>query len=175
MYKILFFSYCMAIAIGATSQSRQQVDSLLKAIDKETADTSRLKLYHKIGNYYMDNNPGKAVEYFEKAQEIAKTLNRPLTVANDFYDIAFCYRLKSDYKNSLDNYQQAAKIYEQLKDSHRLSNALMSIGVVYSETKDYKKSDDYYNQAEILITGLKDSLQLMAIFNSRGIINDQQK
>ncbi len=165
----------MAMAISATSQSRQQVDSLLTAIDKETADTSRLKLYHKIGNYYMDNNPGKAVEYFEKAQEIAKTLNRPLTVANDFYDIAFCYRLKSDYKKSLANYQQSAKIYEQLKDSHRLTNALMSIGVVYSETKDYKKSDDYYNQAEVLITTLKDSLQLMSLFNSRGTINDAQK
>ena len=175
MYKLLFLSCCIAIAIGATSQSRQQVDSLLKAIDKETADTTRLKLYHKIGNYYMDNNPGKAVDYFEKAQEIAKTLNRPLTVANDFYDIAFCYRLKSDYKKSLINYQQAANIYEQLKDTKRLSNALISIGIVYSETKDFKKSDDYFNQAEVLITGLKDSMQLMAIFNSRGTINDAQK
>lgn len=175
MYKLLFFCCFMAIAIGATSQSLQQVDSLLKAIDKETADTSRLKLYHKIGNYYMDNNPGKAVEYFEKAQEIAKTLNQPLTVANDFYDIAFCYRLKSDYKKSLVNYQQSANIYEQLKDNKRLSKAFTSIGIVYSETKDFKKSDVYFNQAEVLIAGLKDSLQLMAIFNSRGIINDAQK
>jgi signal transduction histidine kinase len=64
--------------MSTSGQSRRQVDSLLKAIDKDNTDSIQLKLYNRIGDYYMDNNAGKAIEYFEKAQELARKLNRPL-------------------------------------------------------------------------------------------------
>jgi signal transduction histidine kinase/Tfp pilus assembly protein PilF len=156
-------------------QSPQQVDSLLKAIDRENVDSNKLLLYNKIGNYYMYNNVGKAIEYFEKALDIEKGLNHPLSVANNYYSIGYCYLVKADFKKSLNHYLQSVRIYEQLKDSFRLSNALMSIGNVYSELKDYKKTDDYFDQAEVLIKGMKDSIQLMSLLNVRGTIFDELK
>jgi hypothetical protein len=74
------FCFCISISLTVVGQSPRQVDSLLKPIDRENVDSNKLKLYHRIGNYYMDNNAGKAIEYFEKAQEIEKELNRPVTV-----------------------------------------------------------------------------------------------
>jgi signal transduction histidine kinase len=153
----------------------KQVDSLLRVLETETADSNKVRLYNRIGNYYMYNNPGKAIQYFENALSIAKVINRPLAIANNHYSIGFCYLSKGDYDESLKNYLESVKVYESLKDSFRLSNALMSIANVYSSNKDFKNTNDYHNRALQIIESLKDSLQLFSILDSKGTVLDQQK
>ena len=163
--------FCTATVIGQA----KEVDSLFRVLEKETADTNKLRLYNRIGNSYMYNNPGKAIQYFENALSIAKKINRSLAIANNHYSIGFCYLSKGDYDESLKNYLESVKIYESLKDSFRLSNALMSIANVYSSNKDFKSTNDYHNQALHIIELLKDSLQLFSILDSKGTVLDQQK
>ena len=163
--------FCTATVIGQA----KEVDSLFRVLEKETADSNKLRLYNRIGNSYMYNNPGKAIQYFENALSIAKKINRPLAIANNHYSIGFCYLSKGDYDESLKNYLESVKIYESLKDSFRLSNALMSIANVYSSNKDFKSTNDYHNQALHIIELLKDSLQLFSILDSKGTVLDQQK
>lgn len=171
----LVLSFLLIVSSAATfAQNNQLADSLLNALDKETADSNRMKIYRRIGNYYTDNNAGKAISYLEKSQEIAKKLNRPLLVANDYYSIAFCYLVKSDFNKSLDNYLQSVRIYEQLKDSFRLSNAYMSIANVYSANKNFKKTNEYSALALKLIEAQNDSIQLASIYMQRGTSFDQQ-
>jgi tetratricopeptide (TPR) repeat protein len=109
----------------------------------------------------MDNNAGKAIEYLEKAKEIATALKLKLKEANNFYSLGFCYKMKADYEKSLYNYQQSTFIYDQLKDSFRMSNALMSIGNVYFDNKDTEKTDFYYDKAGELIIALKYTINLV--------------
>lgn len=173
MYKFLPVALLILCSFSTQAQSNQLVDSLLKALDNASADTSRMKLYRRIGNYYTDNNAGKAIGYLEQSMAIAKKLNLALPVANDHYNIAFCYLLKSDFKQSLYHYFQSVRIYEQLKDSFRLGNAFMSIGNLYSQNKDFKKTLSYYDKAQQLIEAQKDSAQLISLLAQRGILYDQ--
>lgn len=173
MQKPFFFLLLFFSSFISPAQTSLQVDSLLKAVDSQPQDSARMKMFNRIGNYYMDNNAGKAIEYFTKALEIAKKLDRTLPIANNYYNIGFCYLLKGDFSKSLDNYLQSVRLYEQLKDSFRLSNGLLSVGNVYMQTKDAKKTFEYYDKAHQLVAAMKDSGQLSAVLNSKGTLHDQ--
>ncbi len=171
-----FFLWMMAISPFLSSgQNHIVVDSLLKVADIEKSDSFRMIIFQKLGNYYLDNNAPKAIEFFEKVNGIAKELKLPLSVANSYYDLGFTYLVMTDYSKSLYNYQLSSTIYEELKDSFRLSNAYMSIGNLYFQNNDYGRVNEYYNKAELLVTKMKDSLQLGSIWDSRGINYDQAK
>ncbi len=175
MLKLIFLSFCVCYSFTLAAQNSKQADSLLKALDNAKTDSSRMKLYSRIGNYYMDNNAGKAIGYLQNARQLAQKLQLPLQVANYNYSIGYCYLMKGDFDKSLQNYQESVRGYEKLKDSFRLGNAYMSIGNVYFQNKDFDRTNQYYNLAQQLITAQKDSMQLINIFAERGMLYDQQK
>jgi signal transduction histidine kinase len=157
----------------SNAQSGKELDSLLKVLDTQKEDSNQQRTLTRIGSYYIDNNPAKALEYFERAAELAKKFNLNLRLANNYYDIGFCHLLKGDFDKSLNNYQQSARIYETLKDNRRLVNAYMSIGNVFFQNKDFNKAGDYYTRAELIIKQSKDSNQLSTLYSERGLIYDQ--
>jgi signal transduction histidine kinase len=171
--RILLF--LLLLGISAAGQNTREVDSLLQLVDTEIADSAKLRAYRRIGNFYMETNPGKAISYFEKVKPLAQKTNNILALANSYYDIGYCNRLKGDFDQSLENYQQSMRLYETLKDNRRLSNALMSVAAVYFQNKDFKKTSEYHNEAEQLITKMKDSLQLNLLFSEKANLFDQQK
>lgn len=157
----------------SNAQSGKELDSLLKVLDTQKEDSNQQRTLSRIGSYYIDNNPGKALEYFERAAELAKKFNLSLRLANNYYDMGFCHLLKGDFDQSLNYYQQSEKIYETLKDNRRLVNALMSIGNVFFQNRNLIKAGDYYNKAELIIKQSKDSNQLSTLYSERGLIYDQ--
>jgi signal transduction histidine kinase len=155
------------------SQVNKELDSLLKALDTEKTDSNLLRTFNRIGSYYIDNNPTKAITYFERSAELAKKINNTLRQGNAYYDLGFCHLLKGDFDKSLNYYQQSEKIYSQLNDKRRLANAYMSIGNVFFQNKSLSKAAEYYTLAENIVLQTKDSNQLSTLYSERGIIYDQ--
>ncbi|MGF2414217.1 tetratricopeptide repeat-containing sensor histidine kinase [Ferruginibacter sp.] len=172
MKNVLLFA-ALFFYTASFAQVNKEVDSLLKVLDTEKQDSNILKTLSRIGSYYIDNNPTKALEYFERSAELAKKLDAKLRLANTYYDMGFCYLLKSDFDKSLDFYQQAVKIYENLKDNRRLTNAYMSIGNVFFQNKALGKANEYYDKAEAIVAQTKDSAQLSSLYSERGMVYDQ--
>jgi len=172
MKKLLFIVAITCCNI-CFAQVNKEVDSLLKALDTEKQDSNIQRTLSRIGNYYIDNNPAKAIEYLERSAELAKRLNFTLRQANNYYDIGFCYLLKGDFDKALNFYQQSANLYETLKDNHRLANAYMSMGNVFFQSKTLPKADEYYDKAEAIVKQTKDTVQLASLYNERGIMYDQ--
>jgi signal transduction histidine kinase len=159
-----------AVVLG---QAHKEVDSLLKVLDTEKQDSNIQVILNRLGSYYVDNNPAKAIEYLERSAVLAKQLDRKLKLGNIYYDIGFCYLLKGDFDRSLNNYQQSANIYESLKDNHRLVNAYMSMGNVFFQSKTLQKADEYYDRAETIVKQTKDTAQLSSLYAERGMMYDQ--
>jgi tetratricopeptide (TPR) repeat protein len=168
-----FVTLFFLIPFTLLAQRHAPVDSLLRIVDTEKSDSARMQIYQQLGNYYLDNNASKALEYFEKVNVIAKELKWPLKIANSYYDLGYTNLLMADYNKSLYNYQQSTILYEQIKDSFRLSNAYMSIGNVYFQNNDFPRVDEYYDKAETLVLKLKDSMQLNSLYDSRGVNYDR--
>jgi two-component system, NtrC family, sensor kinase len=160
MKKIFLLLTALFFYTALFCQAGKAVDSLLKALDAETVDSNALRTLNRIGSYYIDNNPAKAISYFERSAELAKKLNNTLRLGNAYYDLGFCYLLKSDYDKSLNYYQESEKIYTRLNDKRRLANAYMSMGNVFFQNKSFDKAREYYNNAEAIVVQTKDSGQL---------------
>ena len=169
----LTFLLVFVWSIGFT-QSKQQVDSLLKLLNTEIADTIRLKVYTKIGNYYIDNNADKAIEYFKNAIHLSEKLNLNLAIARNQDNIGYCYLLKGDFDKSLDYYFQSVRVFEKIKDSSRLAYAFMSIGDVYFKNNNFKKTDEYQDKSQQIIESLKDNSLLCNLFISKAQIYDKR-
>lgn len=174
MYRYFAFILINLCSLTSNGQTNKVTDSLLKAVDTEKDDSTRMEILSRIGKLYMYNNAGKAIDYLVQSQEIAKKLDDQLMIAINQYNLGTAYLIKSDYKKSLDNYLQAVRIYEHLKDSFRLANTYMAVGSLYNETKDLLKTNEYYDKAKQLIEAQKDSLQLTRLFMQRGSLYDQQ-
>jgi len=171
--KQLFLFAALFFCTSSFAQVNKEVDSLLKVLDTEKQDSNIQRTLGRIGSYYIDNNPAKALEYFERSAELAKKLHATLRLGNNYYDMGFCYLLKADFDKSLNYYQQAAKIYEQLKDNKRLANAYMSMGNVFFQNKTLNKANEYYDKAELIVAQTKDSTQLSSLYAERGMMYDQ--
>lgn len=166
----LFFSFPFLLF----AQNRM-LDSLLKEADKNVHDSIKIHTLNEIGFIYEENNPAKAIDYFERVNKMALALNKPLVVANSDYDLGFTYLLLGNYENSLQHYLQSARTYEKINDQKRLSNAYMSIGSLYFDNNDLKKAKDYYAQAETIIKKLNDPVRLANFYNSLGNAYDKAK
>jgi len=174
MNKTILLLLACFLSFTVIGQSKQ-VDSLLKLLDKEKADSNRLKIYRNIGNFYVDNNPGKAIEYFKNAVELSEKINNNAQLANNCYSIAFCYRNTGDYSKSVEYYLKAVRVYEADKDYRRLANAYLSLAIVYSYNKDFKNASSYHTKAKEIILIRKDSFQLCSLYTDIGTLFDQQK
>lgn len=174
MIKIILVFFVCLNSFMTMAQSKQ-VDSLLKLLDKEKADSNRLKIYRNIGNFYVDNNPGKAIEYFKNAVELSEKLKNNSQLANNCYSIAYCYRSTGDYSKAVEYYLKSVRVYDAAKDYRRLANAYISIAIVYSYSKDFINANTYQNKAKELIINTKDSFQLCSLFIDIGSLYDQRK
>ena len=171
---IKFIGLLSAMLLSATvfPQATVKVDSLLKLIDVQPQDSNSLSALQQLGSDYAYNNSIKAIEYLEKAVDLAKKLEKPLGQANAYFSLGFCYLVKGDLDKAFEFYQKSADLYEKLNDQRRLANTYMAIGTVFTRNKDFKKSTDYYDRAEALVKQTKDTIQLSAIYSEKGVRYD---
>lgn len=173
MAKLLLYIVCIITYTTVAAQSTQRVDSLLRSITTATDDSTLLNLYRQVGEYYMDNNPKKAITYFNNAIPLATSLNKSTALANSHYSLGFSYLMLGKYPESLESYLKSTRIYEANKDNRRLVNAYLSIANVYAQANNKAKRNEYYNKAEALNLLSTDSFQLSNIYSERGTMYDQ--
>ena len=171
----LIIALLFLLANKDVAAQKNDIDSLLKVVETTSADTILQKAYRKLGDLYVDNNPGKAISYYEKGYTHAKAANKKVAAANFLFSIGYAWRIRGEFDKSLDNYLQSIRIYEELKDTFRLGNALLSVGNVYQQAKNTAKMDEYYTRAQTLGEAYGDSVQISSIYTERGIQSDVLK
>jgi len=164
----------MLLSATVFSQATVKVDSLLKLIDVQPQDSNSLSALQQLGSDYAYNNSIKAIEYLEKAVDLAKKLQNPLGLANAYFSLGFCYLVKGDFDKAFEFYQKSADLYDKLNDKRRLANTYMAIGAVFSRNKDLKKSTDYFDKAEAIVKQTKDTMQLSTIYSEKGVRYDME-
>lgn len=97
--------------------------------------------YRMIGyNYSVDSNE-KALEYYFKALEIAKT-DRLKT--NLYMGLGLVYTYKGDYKSAMKYDLMALKLAEDTHDDRLAVGIAMNIGIIYYDMANYPKALEYY-------------------------------
>ncbi len=174
MKKILTLVAFTIIYTISFSQPPLNIDSLLQQFENEKVDSNKIKLLMRIGNGFMATNPSKANEYFEKAIPIATNIKDNINLGRFYILNGFCYRIKDNFDNALDNYLKAVKLYEKNNNQKKLGPAYINVADVYTDLKQYAKAFEYYNKAEVIIYNQKDSFELSHLYFAKGIVFDKQ-
>jgi tetratricopeptide (TPR) repeat protein len=127
-------------------------------------------------------NLSKALEYFTKAEVIAKK-RRDIDTLNMIYtDIGRIYTKWSNYGEALGYFQKAFNLAEESGSKKDLAKALVNTAILYAREKDYKNAIEYYKRAYKLSTDKEASfikvmtaINMSDAYNKLGNFNEARK
>nr|HQV06806.1 hypothetical protein [Chitinophagaceae bacterium] len=109
----IFLLFLLPFAALAQDEKNYE-DSLQSALERAANDTIRLELNRKLGFFYQDSNPRKALPYHESQLALAQKLNLQLWEADALEQIAYCHVSwsQTEFADAYKNYISALKIVE---------------------------------------------------------------
>lgn len=137
--------FCLAYTT-TLAQNQVRIDSLLHAL-KNKKDTIKVNVLNELSLEYHSFDPDKAIEYGEKALELAQQKKYTKGVAKSLRYIGVGYRQKMDFTHSRKYFFLALPLEEQMGNRMGIAECLNDIGEVYKYRGDYKQALDKYKKA----------------------------
>ena len=104
--------------------------------------------------YAEQGNFSEALEFHNKAIQIAETFNSPFELAQSLIALANSLEKKGDIKLSIDSYLKAKEISEGIGAKQEVKKVYEALASLYAKIEDYKFAYTY----ETLLTQIKDTL-----------------
>ncbi len=145
---ILIFLFCLPHGLFA---QKNVVDSLYQLLDKEKADTNRVKLMCDIGYELRVNDPEKALVISNEALLLAKKIKYVNGQSKSLGTIAIIFRLIGNFPLALEYNLKTLKLVEKTNNQAKLTSVLMNIALVYVNLEEYDKALTYYYKADSVI------------------------
>jgi tetratricopeptide (TPR) repeat protein len=117
-----------------------EISKLLNRLETEQDDIERIKILNSLCWEYRYSNPGKGLEYGEKALALAEDIDYIKAKSTSLNFMGLCHKGLQNYDAALDCYSQALKIAEQLNDTLQIAYSHNNIGDIYRMKSDYEKA-----------------------------------
>lgn len=136
---------CFSQTNKGDSNSNQIIDSLIKSLDLEKKDSSKLNTFNIISNKLMQiGNYDTALFYSNSAlilaNECLQTFNLKKAKAITYSTISAIYRFKSNYIVALKNDLLALTIQTQINDKKGLGATYNNIGLIKERQGNYPEA-----------------------------------
>ena len=118
-------------------------DSLINELPKTKSDTDRVTLLSYISRVLTPVNPEEALNYANKAMDLATKVNWTKGIGFAHLNKAIIYVTITDYAAALKNANKAYDIFKSLNLKPAMANALTEMGNSYSRLGDYPKAIEY--------------------------------
>lgn len=152
------------------SQTRQQLDSLERLIDKKQGK-EKVQLLNDLTFYHFQTNAKKAISFGSKSLKLAKTLNDEALLANTYNDYSMPFLTTGDFQKSVELNHKALEIRTRLKDTSGMISSYAKLGNGYFELAQYKKAQRSYNKAIHLAKIAGDENTLLQLYqNSANVL-----
>jgi class 3 adenylate cyclase len=127
--------------IGDDKNASIYFNKSLKA-SGNTANTSFA--YNGIAKLYLrKKNIAKALEYHQKAYNIAEKLSNQLNMVRSLQGIANVYISQKNFKQALSYFKQAKNIAEEMNSKPDLKDIYLDMAIAYENDGDYKNAYKY--------------------------------
>jgi len=144
-YLLLFFILFSVIVFS--QENLKSLKNLKVDLSKEVIDSSKIKLFIKIADYYKSKENDSSYIYYEKAVQLAIKSNSKIQLANAYRKSGTNYSNSNNLIKALESYQNSVSVYENLglqKETGRLYN---NIGLTYSGLRSEDKAIQFYLKA----------------------------
>lgn len=158
--RILFIILFIIFYNSLSSGRNPQADSIKRALEVMPADSNRVNALIELSSNYYRSAPGEAIEYGERARELAEQINYPAGEAYAFKSIGMGYYFQGDFVNALVSWQRSMNIFQSINDKLGVANMLNNLGAVHFNQGDDNKAIEYYLESLKVSEELKDTLRI---------------
>jgi len=157
------------------NQFKISIKYLIEAMDilDNSDDGILIEIYFGLSIVYKYlTDISKAIEYSQKATQIAKKMN-------DNFEISRAYLNTGNLLSTINKNSEAEKAYlNALKYSNNNntmeSNIFMSLGVLYKNKLEYKRAEEMYNKAEKLFMEMQFINEVFELYINYGTLYTKQ-
>ncbi|MDF2438264.1 MAG: tetratricopeptide repeat protein [Bacteroidota bacterium] len=152
-----FLVILLVLITGKNLAQRAQVDSLLKVVSEEKADTNKVNSLHELVRLFSSQNADSAMHFGKQALSLSEKLNWQKGIALSHHKIGRLHDGKGEYPLALEEYNKALKFWKDIEissDKNDLPAAkagkaqtLTNMGNDHSMQANFPKALDYSFQA----------------------------
>jgi two-component system sensor histidine kinase/response regulator len=149
----LFCFFMLAIGITCSAQTTK-VDELLSQLNKNSPDTTQMKIMRKLSVAYSSVDPAKKFYYANQYKQVAEKYGIDSLVASAYLDMGNSYVLRSNLDSGLYYFKVGHEKAKACNFTNGIARGYINIGYVYDRLDRKKEAADYYEIALKLYTKL---------------------
>jgi len=140
---------------------------------EEKNDSLKSRHFSKISYYYSIVGDSLQFRRSNKiALDLSRKLNDSVTMANNYWDLAFFLEDNTVEDSAYYHYSQAEKIFRAINDNYSTARVLYSMATVQANVKDYTGSEITTIQAIELLKPLDQFYHLFLCYNNLGSVTN---
>lgn len=156
---------------GNYAKGLQYSLSAIKELEKRNLKQELCLAYSNLAKaYYKMNAEEKAIEFYSKALNLQKELNKTDGIIESNSRLAELYSNKEEYRKSIEYYETVLKLVGNDNDSIT-ARILPKLGGEYLKFNDFDRSAKYLVKGLVLNRKLKNKLGLTISLNNIGELN----
>lgn len=160
MHRVLL---CFLTVFMVLTASGQSLESVIKALKKELAETSEVGgkagICGDLSYYYATLSADSSLIYGEQSLVFALASKNDTLIAQAFNDLATGQYLKGQYDSALIYCRKSYLIREKLKDYQGIASLHIKLGNNFYRTTQYDSAMFYYLKARDYYQGIGNTLQ----------------
>jgi len=150
---VLFCFFMFAIGITSLAQTTK-VDELLAQLNKNSPDTTQMKIMRKLSVAYSSVDPAKKFYYANQYKLIAEKYGIDSLIASAYLDMGNSYVLRSNLDSGLYYFKVGHEKAKASNFTNGIARGYINIGYVYDRLDRKKEAANYYEIALKLYTKL---------------------
>ena len=142
---LIILSLMLIVGVRAYKVNAQNtVDSLKNILKTAKEDTTRCKIYLKIGDVFEYENPDTALYFYNQSLQLANLKKLKKQEAKALNYIGIVQSDQGNYEQAITYYLKALKISEKLGNKKEMFSNYNNIGVVNYSQSNYDQAIRYY-------------------------------
>ncbi len=147
----------------------------LKIAESKNIAKLKAKLYNNIARFYRQNNPDRAIPFYDKAMAIYESLNDDEGRATILNESGVAYEYKNDLEEAIRRYKASLAIQLQRKDDVGIGYSLEFIAVALMKKDEMAQAKNYLFQALLSRKNTNDTFALAMNYSNIGTLYDSLK
>ncbi|MBX2925867.1 MAG: tetratricopeptide repeat protein [Chitinophagaceae bacterium] len=168
--RICLLSLIFALSqINARSQQKE-LDSLLQALQSHTPeDSMKVVILNEIVYAYHNIDPGKGLEFADKAIALAAKLNIPLLIASAHSHKGISYASRGQDSLARLMYLKASEIHSSIGNMTGVAVANNNLGLLAFNRSDYRSAADHHTRSMESFIAAKDTFRTANLMINLGV------
>ncbi len=162
LMKKIFLFFVLMVNLTALQAQKNTADSIRILLNREQADTNRVKFMWQLADACSIYAPDSAFILSQQALFLARQIHYLEGESRSLGIIANAFIKIGNYPKALEYYLQKLKIEEKRHNARNLASVILNIGIVYVYQEEYRNALVYYYKADAIIK--KNNLQDVKYF-----------